>query len=414
MRTMRNHAVIGAVVIATALASASAQEPAAGDDPFRSLEDLARPETGAFLREQGARTRAELDNIPGRAAMLARIRALSEADTTVTSLAVTQGPRVFYLKRGPRDATPVLYVRDSLAAPERALVDPRRFARGADPAAIDWFVPAPDGRHVAYGVSIAGSEDSVLRVAAVAPAGDLPVEIDRARFNADLGWGADGRSFYYARAPQTEAGTRRYANMRVYRHVLGRDAARDEIVFAPGVGGARDIPEFASLSIQVPAESRYAYAIVRDGVRDEIAVHVAEQKDLANVRPRWHKLVGFEDDVHAVLGWKDDLYLLTHRGAPRHRVLRVKGNAADLKSARLVVPEGDTVIREMALARDALYLRTMVGGVDRLERVRLGLLGARAPEYVRTPFDNAIVQLVASPNADGALLRLEGWIDNPR
>mgnify|MGYP003297380308 CR=1 FL=1 len=43
-----------------------------------------------------------------------------------------------------------------------------------------------------------------------------------------------------------------------------------------------------------------------------------------------------------------------------------------------------------ALAKDALYLRSMLGGVDRLERMPLGLLGAKAPEYVRIPFDNAI------------------------
>ena len=60
-------------------------------------------------------------------------------------------------------------------------------------------------------------------------------------------------------------------------------------MFAPGVGGARDIPEFVYPSILVPAESRYAYAIARDGVRSEISVHVAEQRDLANARPRWRK-----------------------------------------------------------------------------------------------------------------------------
>ncbi len=412
---MKIHAFLAAALLAMTLAPASAEEaPARADDPFRALEDASRPESEAFVREQGAQARAELDRIPGRAAMLARIHALSERETAVTDLAMVNGPRVFYLRRGPRDANAVLCMRESLAGAERVLVDPRRFMRGADPAAIDWFVPSHDGRHVAYGVSLAGSEESVLRVVATADGADLPFEIDRARFNAELGWSADGRSFYYARVPENADGARRYANIRVYRHILGRDTARDEIVFAPGVGGARDIPEFAYPSILVPSESRYAYAIARDGVRAEISVHVAEQRDLADARPRWKKLVGYEDDVRAILGWKDDLYLLSHRGAPRHRVLRVKGNAPDLKSARIVVPEGDTVIREMALARDALYLRTMVAGVDRLERVRMGFLGARPPEYVRTPFDNAIEQLVAHPRADGALLRLEGWIEQPK
>src|SRR5512140_2794562 len=58
---MRPHAFLAAILAATALATASAQDPASGgDDPYRALEDAARPESGAFLREQGARARARL------------------------------------------------------------------------------------------------------------------------------------------------------------------------------------------------------------------------------------------------------------------------------------------------------------------------------------------------------------------
>jgi prolyl oligopeptidase len=412
---MKIPGLAGAILAGMMLATASAQDalPRA-DDPFRGLEEAGRPETEAFYRGEGAATRAALDRIAGRAGMLARIRALSESGTTITSIALTEGARVFYLRLGPRDEVPVLCTRESVMAAERVLLDPRRFTPGASSAAIDWFVPSPDGRHVAYGVSLGGSEDSVLRVLATGTGSDLPIEIDRARFNANLAWNPDGKSFYYARIPEGGRGARRYANVRMYRHVLGRDASRDEIVFAPGVGGARDIPEFVHPSLHVPAGSRYAYAIARDGARREIAVHVAEQRDLAEARPRWRKLIGYDDEVLAILGWKEDLYLLSHRNAPRHRVLLVKGSATDLKAARIVVPEGDTVIQEMALARDALYLRTMVAGVDRLERVPLGFLGAKAAEFVRTPFDNAIAQLLAQPRAEGALLRLQGWIEAPK
>jgi prolyl oligopeptidase len=407
---------ICALALALALGNATAQSAAespSGDDPFRHLEDAARAESRAFYREQAAQARASLERIPGRAELAARIRALSESGTTISAVAVTSGPRIFYLKVAPRQGDPVLCMREGFAGAERVLLDPERFSRGASKAAIDWFAPSPDGRHVVYGVSLGGSGDTVLRVLATDGARDLPFEIDRVRGNEGPAWHPDGRSFYYARVPEGNAGIKRFANMRLYRHVLGRDTARDEVVFASGVGGARDVPEYGTPSLHVPLESRYAYAIARDGVRREIAVHVAEQRELAAGRPRWRKLAGAEDEVVAVEGWKDDLYLLTHRNAPRYRVLRVRGDAKGLSAARVVVPQGDAVIRNMALAKDALYLRTMVGGVDRLERVPLGLLGAKAPEFVRIPFDNAIAQLVAHPRAQGAILRLEGWIEPP-
>jgi prolyl oligopeptidase len=165
----------------------------------------------------------------------------------------------------------------------------------------------------------------------------------------------------------------------------------------------------------VPLESRYANAIAREGVRRELAVHVTELRDLAAGRPHWRKLAGHDDEVIAIQGWKGDLYLLSKKGAPRHRVLRVAAGATSLAGAQVVVPEGDVVIRQMALARDALYLRTMEGGVDRLERMAIGFLGRlRKAEFVRTPFDTAITEMVAHPDIPGATLRLQGWIEAPR
>ena len=399
-----------ALLAAIAMASASAQT--GSEDPYAFLENTADARSQAFYREQAAATRAALDAIPGRGEMLSRIRALSEAGTTITAIALA-GARVFYLKRGPGQLTPVLCMREGVAGPEKVVLEPERFMRGDVRAAIDWYTPSPDGRHVAYGVSLGGSEDSVLRVLVVDTRRDLPLEIDRTRLSYDLSWHPDGHSFYYTRVPEGNEGAKRNANARVYRHVLGRETARDEVVFAAGVGGARDVPEFVYPSLHLPLESRYAFAIAREGVRREIAVHVAEQRDLANGKPRWHKLVRVEDEVLQVEGWKDDLFLLSKRGHPRHQVLRVKASASDMSSARPAVPQGDSVIQSFGIARDALYLRTMVGGVDRLERMSLGALGSRNAEFVRTPFDHSITQMVTHPRVDGAILRMQGWIEPP-
>ncbi|HEX4780354.1 MAG TPA: prolyl oligopeptidase family serine peptidase [Usitatibacter sp.] len=401
--------VFAAAVLA-ALSSLALAQPA--EDPYRELEDASLPGTQAFFREQGERTRAALDALPGRAALLQRIEAFSATTTTLTALEVANSNRVFYLKRAPGQPAALLCMREKISAPERVLVDPARYARAGAPASIEWLSASPDGRHVAYGVSGGAGTDTVLHVVAV-DGGELPVAIDRTRLAGDLAWHPDGHSFFYARAANTGAPGKRYANMRVYRHLLGRDAASDEVVFASGVGGARDVPEFVYPSIYIPFDSRHAYAIARDGLRREIAVHVTDLRELAAGKPHWRKIVGYDDDILAIEGWKDDLFLLSHKGAGRHRILRMKGDG-DFKAARVAVPEGDSVIEAMALARDALYLRTMVGGIDRLERVGIGFLGGlHAPEYVRTPFDTSISQIVAHPRDTGVLLRLQGWIDPP-
>jgi prolyl oligopeptidase len=241
---------------------------------------------------------------------------------------------------------------------------------------------------------------------------DLPFEIDRAADNRRLAWQPDGKSFYYARVPEGEPGAGG-ANVRIYRHVLGRESARDEVVFAPGVGGARDIPEMVEPWLLVPRESRYAFAVARGAAGEGLVVHVALQKHLAAARPRWHEIAGAADDVVAVEAWKNDLYLLSQHEAPQRKVLRVAASAPSLASARVAAPEGDAAIVAMGLARDALYLRTMVAGVDRLERVRLGLLASGAREFLRLPYDMAISAMVADPRRNGVLLRLDGWTRPP-
>ncbi len=380
-------------------------------DPFRALEDRSRPETEAFFKDEDAKARAVLAAIPGRAALHARVRDLSQSRTTITSLRIEAG-KVFYLRRLASEPNPALCMRDTPASPERVLVDPQK-AAGGGRVAINWFAPSPDGRHVAYGLSRDGSEDATLHVLSIAAGRDTGETIDRARFNQQLAWHPDGRSFYYARIPEGASGAKRYANVRVYRHVLGRRAAQDEIVFASGVGGARDVPEFVYPSLVVPLESSYAYAVARDGVRNEIAVHVTTQQALATGRPAWRKIVGAEDQVTAIEAWKSDLYLLSHRGAPHYRVLRVDAANPLVARAKVAIPEGDSVIHSMALARDALYLRTSVGGLDRLERLPIGLLGTKKAEFVKTPFDFGIAQIAAHPRRPGALLRVQGWIEPP-
>ena len=381
------------------------------EEPFRSLENIAAPETRGFYREQTERARAALDALPGRAALLQRIRSLSDASPLVTNVKLA-GKRVFYLMHPARDAAPVLCMREGFTGAERVLFESEKFTHGPVRSTLEWYVPSPDGRHVAYGVSTGGADNTVLRVYSVDARHDLPDQIDRTRFNTELTWHPDGRSFYYSRVPEGNEGARRYANIRLYRHVLGRDRLRDEIVFAPGVGGARDVPEFVYPSLHLPLESRYAYAIVREGVRRDIAVHVTEQSELAKGAPHWRKVAGTEDGVTAVEGWKDELLLLTHKGAPNLHVVRMKATAA-ISTARGIVPEGDAIIQEMALARDAIYLRTTVGGVDRLEKTPTSLFGSRARQFVRLPFDNAISELVADPRTQGVIVRLQGWIEPP-
>ncbi|MGH9186527.1 MAG: prolyl oligopeptidase family serine peptidase, partial [Acidimicrobiales bacterium] len=141
-------------------------------DPYRWLEDGDGPETRAWTEAQNARTRAVLDALPDRPRLHARLTALLRAGAAGAPR--VGGPWVFSLDRWGDHDQAVLAVRpldtdDPAALPDepRVLVDPH--ARTGDAtAAIDWFHPSPDGRLVAYGMSVGGDERSTLRLIDVA------------------------------------------------------------------------------------------------------------------------------------------------------------------------------------------------------------------------------------------------------
>ncbi|MFB4273569.1 hypothetical protein [Nonomuraea sp. GTA35] len=77
------------------------------------------------------------------------------------------GDRVFYLAREPDASVLVLMVREPEGA-SRVLFDPDTVP-GEAHHAIAWYVPSPDGRHIACAVFPSGSEESTIQVLTSTP-----------------------------------------------------------------------------------------------------------------------------------------------------------------------------------------------------------------------------------------------------
>ena len=106
---------------------------------------------------------------------------LDNAGASVSGV-TRDGPYYFYEKLNPGDNSPKLYVRNVDGGDERVLVDPQALAGAGKHYTINYFLPSPDGGHVAYGISEGGSEASVIHVVETATGRVLPDAIDRALF----------------------------------------------------------------------------------------------------------------------------------------------------------------------------------------------------------------------------------------
>ena len=395
-------------------------------DPYRYLEDVKNAEVIAYMKAQGEFARNTLDAIPGRAAMQDRISTLSGAGASVSNVQISgvgASARIFYYKLLPGESMRKLYVRDGFNGPERMLFDAQTLNIAGQRYALDYFNAAPDGKHVLVGIAAGGSEDTSLRIIEVSTAKDLGVVIDRIGFAAESAWADDSRAFFYNRLPPEPAdgSKNRYLFSRVYRHALGRHTEKNEAIFGRGVAADTKI-DFADIDIpgvQMTPDGKFLIGTVRHGDLNEISLYIAPASNPAPnyAQPlAWRKVADPKDLVTSYAVHDSALYLLTANNAPRNKVMRTSLARPDIATATTIVPAGDTVIKQLAVAQDGLYIRELFNGVDRLQRLNFSnsVFSGGKLEFVRLPFDLAIREMVTHPKRPGAILRLEGWTEAPR
>ncbi len=370
-------------------------------DPYRWMENARDREWLPYLKGQNAHTRALLDLIPGRAALLGRIQQLS-GNTAATRGLQRAGARLFFEQRPAGADNFKLFVQEG--GIDRVLIDPTASSGTNTHQSLDWWQASPDGRHVVYGLSRDGSEDSVLHVLEVDGARDLPERISNAE-GAQPSWLSDSSGFFYNQLTAAVATPERYLDSQARFHRLGNDPAADPILMKRGLD-----PQVSYERIQMPhirafEGSGHALLELTD-VRSEARLFVAALAEVLAGKARWVPVAGFEDEVTSSLIDGDSLYLLANKDHSRGRILRASIASPAIATATEVVPQGDWVIEDIHLARDGLYMRLLDGGISRLRR--LGRDGKVSD--IALPFDGTMSAPEVSATLDGALFGLTGWL----
>jgi prolyl oligopeptidase len=375
------------------------------------MEDSGSPEARAWLDAQAAHTRAVLDALPGRAGLLARIQALSNAGPNLGDFQAAGGA-VFYQRRDPGANLPRLVMRTGADAEERTLLDPNHLG-GESPVAINWYAPSWDARYVAYGISPGGSEDSTLHLLEVASGKTLDLEIPHVIYGA-VNWLPDNQSFVYNRSPEPggSAAASRFIDSRIYLHQLGTDPAGDVPVLGRGVHPGMALESIDIPSLTIVPDSRWMIALINHGDLREITLHVAPRATLDDPRScPWIKVADVEDAVTQYVLAGDTLYLLSHKDAPRFQVLAVPLERPDLASATLLVPEGPAVIQGIHVGGDYLLTLDLDGGIGRIRRVRRD---GGTVESVPLPFDGSIIGFAGEPESTAIYAQLTSWTVSAR
>ena len=367
---------IGATLFATILCAAAdmppipptPKKPVTDDyngvkvvDDYRWLEPPADPEVRKWSDSQNAVTRAYLDHLPMRPALVERLTELSASQSGRFAALRSRAGMLFAIKSQPPKLQPFLVTLASVddAASARVVVDPNAM----DPSGsttIDFYEPSLDGKLVAVSLSKGGSEEGSVSVFEVATgkrfADDVP-RVNGATAGGSVAWNGDASGFWYTRYPR--AGERPPADLnffqQIYFHRLAVPTAQDE--YALG----KNFPRIAEIQLQSSEDGKFVMARMANGDGGEFLHYMHGPEG------RWTQVTRLSDRVsEAAFGPDNSLYMLSRKDAPMGQLLALSAPSFSLDKAKVVVTPGRSSIDDFVAAGGTLYVRYMAGGPSRL------------------------------------------------
>jgi prolyl oligopeptidase len=322
-------------------------------DDYRWLEALEQDsdEVRAWTTLQNDYTRQTLDNLPGR-------RELEERLGQLMSLPSVGAPRMrmtryFNEERLGDENQEVLFLREGFDGAPSVLLDPNALDEQGL-VSLDWFEPNHDGTLMAFGLSHAGDENSVLYI----------MDVDTRRWLAEeiagkvrgVYWLPDSTGFFYHDLADLE---NPYSG-RIRFHRVGTHHRHDKTLFEQYKEGplATTYGPFASVS----RDARWMILGYATGTRSNDLWVV----DL----DRWFRTGEFvttdiivgEDAESGGPVFGDTLFMRTSSGAPNGRVFAVDlTNPVRDNWVEIIPQRADAVLRGLSLARGYLvasYLKS--------------------------------------------------------
>lgn len=382
-------------------------------DPYRAMENLKDPATLGWLKAQSAYANGLIDALPGRKALLERIKTLDQgAPYTISGLTRLKNGTVFYRKLNAGAETSVVCMRKTLGGEETVVLDPKSY-EGSDGshASMEFYSPSPDGSHIVVGISKGGSEITTIHVRNVATGKDLPHPIDRVEtaYNAPQ-WLPDGSAFLYSRRQKLPPGapaSDTYKNTICHLQRPGEPAESGTPVF-----GVSLHPEIAFAPMDFPSvsvfpNSNYVVGQIHHGDSQELTLYTARLDAMAQKPVPWVKICDAKDGVNSFQVKGDFVYLVTASNAPRYKVVRTPLAKPDFASAEVVLPESNLIPTSVEVSKEHLFINTTRDGTPVVMEVDPA--GKTAPQPLTPPLELTGSVSEASPHFSDIYVSTESW-----
>jgi len=320
-------------------------------DAYRWLEDQNSAETGAWVQEQNKLTFSYLESIPERNAIRARLKKLWDHERY--SNVFKEGNHYFFSRNDGLQNQSVLYRVASLDGRPEVLLDPNKFSKDGTIALAQAAV-SPDGRTLAYGITVSGSDWREWKFLDIESRAELTDHLLWSKFSG-ISWSKDAKGVFYSAYekpadPKDSRAPLYY--QKLYYHRLGTPQAQDELVYE-----RKDQKEWG-FGGEVSDDGRYLIISVWKGTERKNGIFY---KDLKAAQPAVLELLKDFDAIYRFIGNEGErLFFYTTWNAPRGRIIAIDLRHPERENWQEVLPQAADNLEEASYIHRTLvanYLR---------------------------------------------------------
>src|SRR2546430_1966322 len=318
-------------------------------DPYRDLENADSEPTKKWIEAENKLTFDYLAAIPERKKINEKMTALWNYEKYTVPF--HEGGRYFFSKNTGLQNQNVLFTGATLPGDAKTLLDPNTLSKDGT-VALSGTDITDDGKLMAYGIAVAGSDWQEWKVREIESGKDLSDAVQWVKFS-NASWKKDGGGLFYSRydAPAS-ADQLKQANYfhKLYFHKLGTSQDKDVLAYE-----RKDHKDW-NFNGQVSEDGRFLIINVSQGTDPKNRIFY---KDLQKADAAVVELLNKQDAAYSFLGCDGNVFWFrTDLAAPRGRIVAI--DITKPGEIKTVVPEGADKLDDVELVGDrfiASYLK---------------------------------------------------------